>query len=165
MNKDFCVCITSLVVIAICLFAGGALWAADAPALDKEYTLRLATSPPPSMFYGVGVTTADIMTKYTPPQITVTCSGLPGGTPAHFGRMKRNEAEISLVNSSHMFLAYHGKGRFKDDRHPELRCIAFCFPQAYHWVVRKDTGITKISQLDGKKFGPGGSASPRQIRL
>jgi TRAP transporter TAXI family solute receptor len=155
MKKSF-ISVAVILTAAVCLVVGSPLHATAQPELTKDYNLRAATSPPPSLYYGAGVTCAKIMTNYTPKQITVTCSGLPGGTPAHFDRLKKGEAEIGLSNTAGHIPAFLGQGQYKGaEAHPELRAFAFCFPAPLHMPVRKDSGVTKLEDLDGKKFGPG----------
>lgn len=117
------------------------------------YDVRNADSPPPSIYFAAGETAADIMTRYSPENIRVTSSGLPGGTPAHYERLRAGEAELCNDNTGH-YLAYHGLPPFTT-AYPELRALTYCYPSPSNTVVRTDSGITKLEQLEGKTFSPG----------
>ncbi|MFC1904167.1 TAXI family TRAP transporter solute-binding subunit [Chloroflexota bacterium] len=141
-----------LLVLLFSLVAGGCGGAAKG---EERHALRLGTSNPPSMYYGAGVIMAATMDRYSSGNITVTCSGLGGGTPSHAKRIGAGEIEIGLTNTVFSYPGYHGISMYEGEPHPFLRTLLFWSPSPLHVVVREDSGITNFAELDGKKFSPG----------
>ncbi|MCP4432922.1 MAG: TAXI family TRAP transporter solute-binding subunit [Gammaproteobacteria bacterium] len=75
------------------------------------------------------------------------------GSVANVEGIQRGTLESGFVQSDVAHWAYTGTGIFKD-KPPvhELRAIANLYPESIHIVIRKDSGITSINDLIGKRI-------------
>lgn len=133
-------------------------WGCGAPKGEAtvKHDLRMATSPPPSMYYGAAVIATATMDRYSSGNISVACYGLPGGTPAHYERLRDGEVEMILSNAVSDYQVYHGVDPYLGEKAlPDLRILFYFGPSPLHIVVRADSGITSMAGLAGQKFGAG----------
>lgn len=69
-------------------------------------------------------------------------------------RMQRGQLDIGLSTSNTMWHAYHGTGAFKDQ--PVKSKMLWVYNlAAQNAIVRKDSGVTTLKELQGKRMGPG----------
>ena len=69
-------------------------------------------------------------------------------------RMQRGQLDIGLSTSNTMWHAYHGTGAFKDQ--PIKSKMLWIYNlAAQNAIVRKDSGVTTLKDLEGKRMGPG----------
>ena len=75
------------------------------------------------------------------------------GSVANVEGIHQGKLESGFVQSDIAHWAYTGTGTFSGDppRH-ELRAIANLYPESLHIVVRKDSGISKVADLVGKRI-------------
>jgi TRAP transporter TAXI family solute receptor len=77
-----------------------------------------------------------------------------GATVDNLRRMARNQVDAGLITTSTLFHAYNGQQKFADS--PVKSKLLFNYSLApQNVIVRMDSGVNKISELTGKRFGPG----------
>lgn len=77
-----------------------------------------------------------------------------GATVDNLKRMARNQLDIGLVTTSALYHSYHGIKAFETRRIKSKLLWAYSLaPQ--NVVVRRDSGISSIAAIDGKRMGPG----------
>ena len=75
------------------------------------------------------------------------------GSVANVDGIQQGKLESGFVQSDIAHWAYTGTGTFSGDPpRNELRAIANLYPESLHIVVRKDSGITRITDLVGKRI-------------
>jgi|TARA_R110002072_G_scaffold727_27_gene5408 hypothetical protein len=77
-----------------------------------------------------------------------------GATVDNLRRMARDQLDIGLITTSTLYQAYNGLNDF-ESRPIKSRLLWAYSLAPQNLVVRRDSGITEISQLAGKRFGPG----------
>lgn len=77
-----------------------------------------------------------------------------GATVDNLKRMSREQLDIGLVTTSTLYHAYNGIKSF-DGRPVESRLLWAYSLAPQNAVVRRDSGIETIGDLEGRKFGPG----------
>ena len=77
-----------------------------------------------------------------------------GATVDNLKRMARDQLDIGLITTSTLYHAYNGVKSF-DGRPVESKLLWAYSLAPQNVVVRRDSGITDLSALDGQKFGPG----------
>lgn len=77
-----------------------------------------------------------------------------GATVDNLKRMARDQLDIGLITTSTLYHAYNGVKSF-DGRPVESKLLWAYSLAPQNVVVRRDSGITELAALDGKKFGPG----------
>ena len=82
------------------------------------------------------------------------CSVLgTSGSIQNLNGIKAGEFDIAIAQSDAQYEAYNGVGKFKDvGPNKDLRAIASLYPESYTLVVGKNSGITKLEDLKGKRF-------------
>lgn len=77
-----------------------------------------------------------------------------GATVDNLKRMARNQLDIGLVTTNTLYHAYYGVKTFKDK--PIKSKLLWAYTMApQNVVVRMDSGIEKLGDLEGKRMGPG----------
>lgn len=77
-----------------------------------------------------------------------------GATVDNLRRMARDQVDAGLITTSTLFHAYNGEQKFEGS--PVKSKLLFNYSLApQNVIVRMDSGVNKISELTGKRFGPG----------
>jgi uncharacterized protein len=88
-----------------------------------------------------------------------------GGAVENLQRLSRGQVNLGLGTFDTIYQAYAGLGKFEGQAMPNLRGLWVHSPATQAWVVREDSGVTKLSELNGKPFTPGqrGSATEQLV--
>jgi TRAP transporter TAXI family solute receptor len=134
------------------------------PSLTQAQTKKLliGTTSSSSSFYGYFVAVSQLLNKELPGIETTVVE--TGATMDNLRRMERNQIDFGIVTTNVMYHADKGTDSFKGKKHPaKLLWIYSIAPQ--NIIVRKDSGVTDITQLAGKRFNPGlrGSGTERAV--
>lgn len=158
MKKLVCLLllVTATLVVA-CAGPGPAAAPAKAPM-----KLLMGTTSSGSSAYIYYVAIAKVINSKVPEvNVTVVESG---ASVDNVKRMETGEFHLGLVTQDAAYQAFHGMGPWQDKPQPWLRTlwIRLTVPVAY--VVREDSGIKSLRELDGKELNPGmrGSATEKQ---
>ena len=84
-----------------------------------------------------------------------------GASIDNIKRMAKGQADMGLVTLDAGYMAYHGIGSWKEPPVKKQRVLWLYMTTAVHYVVREDSGVKTLYDLNKKKFHPGmrGSAS------
>lgn len=78
------------------------------------------------------------------------------GSLENIGLLERGEADLILVQNDIAAMAYRGQGVFAGQApRQDLRAVASLFPEPLHIVVRRDSDITSVAHLSGKRVDLG----------
>ncbi|WP_116472994.1 TAXI family TRAP transporter solute-binding subunit [Zobellella maritima] len=77
-----------------------------------------------------------------------------GATVDNLKRMARNQLDIGLVTTSTLYQAYNGVKSF-EGRPIESKLLWAYSLAPQNVVVRRDSGVSTIAELEGKELGPG----------
>lgn len=91
-----------------------------------------------------------------------------GGSIDNLNLIKNDLATFAIAQSDVAAMSYRGEAVFKGSQNSRLRAVGALFPEAVQIIVRRDAGITSISQLAGKRVnigspGTGGHANAEQV--
>ena len=142
---------------------------------------RIATGPIGGTYFPVGALLAGAVSN---PPGSRPCAeggncGVPGmiavtqttqGSVENVDLLAAGSVESGFVQADVAYHAFAGKGRFaKTGPVTQLRAIANLYPESLHVVVRREAGISKISELKGKRVAIGppesGSAAVAMLLL
>ncbi len=138
------------------------------PVLGQDLRfLRIATGATGSTHFAIGGLIASAISN--PPGSRPCDRGGSCGVPSLVAVAQSTEgsmenvqavaegrAETGLVQADVVYWAFHGTGLFEDKGPaPGLRAIANLFPATVHIVVRRDSGITRVSDLAGRRVSLG----------
>jgi TRAP transporter TAXI family solute receptor len=74
-----------------------------------------------------------------------------GGSVYNVNTIHAGELDFGISQSDTAYQAYHGEGKFKGKAIKELRSVMAIYPELLAFVVRKDSGIKKLTDIKGKK--------------
>ncbi len=117
------------------------------------------SNPGGVMYYMVGTAGTIISEKL--PQYNVT-QVTTGGSTENAKRLIKGELDMGIVYGAHVFMAQKPEGPFKDGaKGTMLRGVAKAYSGPTYFVTLPGSGITKLSDLKGKKvaLGPPGSGT------
>lgn len=117
------------------------------------------SNPGGVMYYMVGAAGTIISEKL--PQYNIT-QVTTGGSTENAKRLIKGELDMGIVYGAHVFMAQKPEGPFKDGaKGTMLRGVAKAYKGPTYFVTLPGTGITKLSDLKGKKvaLGPPGSGT------
>lgn len=117
----------------------------------KEIRIKWGTTSVRSSGYAHGVLFAKAINQTYPGEITVTVVET-GGWIENLSRMRMGLLNIAQVNPISAYTAYHGLFDFKDQKNPNIRMLAATAVTTHTFVAGKDSGITTIEQLGGRKM-------------
>ena len=136
--------------------------AAAAPAAGvfgdgSEKYMTLAACPASSAMYPFWVSVGDILdTAFSNMHMTVSESQ---GAVAITKRVRSGECELGNSVSSTDYESYNGLATFDGAADPDLRMIWYYEVTWEMMAVDAKAGISNITDLDGKKFNPGGTGT------
>lgn len=88
------------------------------------------------------------------------CIGRPAlGSVFNINAIKRGLLNYGVAQSDRVFQAYNGLGSWEGDPYKGLRTVFSVHPETVMLVTRKDTGITSVADLKGKRVNIGNPGS------
>ena len=112
------------------------------------------------MYYPIGGAIADVLTKNIP-NLNAT-AGSTDGSMANLLLIQQHRADIGLSMADASWDAFKGQGKFQDRQVP-VRALMVLYPNRMHVVTVEGTGISKVSDLKGKRVSTGAPNSATQI--
>lgn len=126
--------------------------------VSAETRLAIGSTSTVSPFYGYFVSVSNIINDTMPGYRATTVE--TGASVENLVRMGRGQLNMGMVTTDLMGDAIKGEGKFKGHAvDAKLLWVYFNIPQMT--LVRQDSGVQSLDDLDGKDFAPGmrGSAT------
>jgi len=139
--------------------AASAIFSLPAIAQPKV-NIFVATGPTTGVYYPIGGGIADVLTKNVP-GLNAT-AGTTDGSMANLLLIQQGRADIALSMADASWDAFKAQGKFQD-RQVQVRALMVLYPNRMHIVTVEGTGITKMSDLKGKRVSTGAPNSATQI--
>jgi hypothetical protein len=158
------------------VFVAWFTWTAAAQASNADLRfIRIGTGAIGGTYFPVGGLIANAVSKAPGSRdcaVGGSC-GVPGliatvlstqGSIENVTGIGAGTLELALAQSDVLYFAYTGKGVFAG-KPPmtNLRVIANLFPEAVHLVVRRDSGITSVEGLKGRRVSIGEPESGTRV--
>jgi len=129
---------------------------ASALAADKPSSMTISTASPGGVYavYGEGLAAliSDVVGIPTSTRQTQ-------GPSQNLVLVQSGQTELGLVTTGPAFEAVTGVLDLKPgDKHEDVRALFSMYPTPFQMVASADKGITKLSDLDGKRVGAGPKA-------
>lgn len=118
----------------------------------KAVRIKYGTTSVRSSGYATGVLFARAVHKNYPGQIEVTVVET-GGYVENLSRMRVGLFQWAQVNPISAYAAYNGLFDFKDQKNPNIRMLWVCAVTTHTFIAGKETGITTLEGLNGRKMG------------
>lgn len=121
----------------------------------KEFTL--ATGSKSGVYYPIGEA-LDMILKKTHPDCTLKIIETAGSIE-NLKLLKEGKVDLALVQNDIAHYATQGEAMFSGQKLTGVSGIATLFPEIVQIIVRKETGIETLDDLEGKKIAVGNKNS------
>jgi len=146
--------LTALAAIAL-----GATLIAGA-AIAQQKTIAIATGGTGGVYYPLGGGLANILSKSLPGyQATAEVTG---GSVDNLKLIGTGQSELAFSMADAALDAYNGEDKFKSGK-VAVRTLMVLYPNRMHVVTIDGTGITKMSDLKGKRVSTGSPGSATEV--
>ncbi len=147
------------------VLAGVAIAGLVAPSDVSAQQIKIGSSNPSSSHYGLAVALAESVKLGTKGGIVVDVLQT-GGSVANIKLLQRNEIAWGIAAGGAQYQSYHGIGPFEGAAYKDIRTFFLYNVTPVVIVVREDSGIKTVKDLNGKRFNAGiqGSSTEREVR-
>lgn len=142
------------IVILVCVLS---VWGSyPLQAADESFPkiVSLGTGSVGGGYNMVGVAASRIWDK----ELGLKAKVVPGVAVANLHRFGDGRLDIVVSPSSHSKTAWEGMEDFKEKKIRNFRVLCYIFPDFFHFVAKKKSGLKTVSDLKGKRAGCGPSA-------
>jgi uncharacterized protein len=136
---------------------------AEASSGKREF-LSIGTAPVGGVFYTIGGALSDVLNQFKGENNWSVAAESTGGSMENIRRLDSGEIQFAVSNSSITYFAVRGEEGW--EKKYEVRSVMTLFPNVAMFVTRQGVGITRISDLKGKRVsvGPEGAGFEYFIR-
>jgi TRAP transporter TAXI family solute receptor len=145
---------------ALASLAALALAAAFSAHAQQGARISITTGGTGGVYYPLGGGMASILSKYVP-GLQATAE-VTGGSVDNLRLMNAGKSEVALSMADTAFEAAEGVDKFKGNK-VNVRTLMVLYPNKMHVVTIDGTGITKLSDLKGKRVSTGSPGSGTEI--
>jgi TRAP transporter TAXI family solute receptor len=124
----------------------------------SPYELKIFTGGTGGVYYPLGTKLADMLNKYSDGRIKATAS-TSGASVANARALAAGDASLVFIQNDIAFYAYKGIYMFEGSRVEVIRGVAVLYPEIIQIVVRADSGIRSLKDLEGKIVAVGAAGS------
>jgi TRAP transporter TAXI family solute receptor len=139
---------------------GAALALSGASFAQEKYSLSIATGGTGGVYYPIGGGMANILSKYVPGMQAT--AEVTGGSVDNLKLIATGKPYIAFSMADAGQDAFRGEDKFKGTKVP-LRTLMVLYPNRMHVVTIEGTGITKMSDLKGKRVSTGSPGSATEV--
>jgi uncharacterized protein len=146
-------------IVRALFLAVGVLAAAGAQAQEK-FSLSIGTGGTGGVYYPLGGGLANVLSKYVP-GLQATAE-VTGGSVDNLKLISTGKPYIGFSMADAGQDAYRGEEKFKGNKVP-LRTLAVLYPNRMHVVTVEGSGISKFTDLKGKRVSTGSPGSATEV--
>ena len=137
------------------------LLAVSVPALAQEkINLSIATGGTGGVYYPLGGGMANVLTRHVPGYAAT--ARVTGGSVDNLKLIGTGKPYIGFTMADAGQDAYRGEDKFKSGKVP-LRTLMVAYPNRMHVVTIEGTGISKMTDLKGKRVSTGSPGSATEV--
>jgi hypothetical protein len=129
-------------------------------AAQQSQRISITTGGTGGVYYPLGGGMANILSKYVP-GLQATAE-VTGGSVDNLRLLNAGKSEVAFTMVDAAWDAKQGVDKFKDSKF-EPRTLMVLYPNRMHVVTVEGTGITKMSDLKGKRVSTGSAGSGTEI--
>ncbi|MGE4584543.1 MAG: TAXI family TRAP transporter solute-binding subunit [Sphaerochaeta sp.] len=155
MNAKRLLLIALLVgVLVASMFATGSSETSQSGTLDRsKYFITVATGPTSGLYYPIGGAFSSVFQNKLGYKSSAQATG---ASAENITLIREGRAEMAIVMSDAVAQAYQAFGAYEGKQPAtELRAIMGLYPNYVQLVTTSRTGITKFTDLKGKRVGVG----------
>jgi TRAP transporter TAXI family solute receptor len=129
-------------------------------ALAQQKTIAIATGGTGGVYYPIGGALANVISKNLPGyQATAEVTG---GSVDNLKLIGSGQSELAFTQADAAVDAFKGQDKFRGSK-VELRALMMLYANRMHVVTIEATGITKMSDLKGKRVSTGSPGSATEV--
>ncbi len=125
-------------------------------------SLSLLTGGTGGVYYPYGGGMAQVISKYVP-QVSCTAE-VTAAAVDNIKLLKAGKGELAMVIADVAADAIRGEGRFAKDGKIPLRTLAVLYGNLNHMVVMKNSGVSSVGELKGKRVSVGAPGSATEVK-
>ena len=129
-------------------------------AAQEKIELSIATGGTGGVYYPLGGGMANVLSK-TVPGMAATAE-VTGGSVDNLKLIGTGKPYIALSMTDAALDAYKGEDKFKGNK-VNVRTLMILYPNRMHVVTIEGTGVTKMSDLKGKRVSTGSPGSATEV--
>src|SRR5262245_15097835 len=129
-------------------------------AAQQGNRISITTGGTGGVYYPLGGGMANILSKYIP-GLSATAE-VTGGSVDNLKLLNAGKSEVAFTMVDAAWDAAQGVDKFKDGK-VDARTLMVLYPNRMHVVTIEGTGITKLSDLKGKRVSTGSAGSGTEI--
>lgn len=153
MKKQFALCLAVLMMFCMMCGCSNKETTAEAGALKGEFVM--GTGGVSGTWYPMG---GGMCTAMSDGNLNVNVQA-SAGSLENARLIMSGEREFGMITAAVSYYAYSGTGEFEGEDGSNLRAVCSFAPIEMQILVRKDSGITSILDLAGKRVGLGAAGS------
>jgi TRAP transporter TAXI family solute receptor len=146
--------------VRLALGAAAAFMLAAPVAAQQQSRISITTGGTGGVYYPLGGGMAAILSKYVP-GLQATAE-VTGGSVDNLKLINAGKSEVGFSMTDAAWEAYEGIDKFKDNK-VNARTLMVLYPNKMHVVTIEGTGITKLTDLKGKRVSTGSPGSGTEI--
>ncbi|MCX8184655.1 MAG: TAXI family TRAP transporter solute-binding subunit [Sulfolobales archaeon] len=146
-----------LIIVAL-VVAGIAVYTLWPRPVAKPFTLNIWTGGTGGVYYPLGVKLSEMLNKYAGDVISSSVS-TSGASVANMRALSAGDAHLVFVQNDIAYYAFRGIYMFEGSKVEVARGVAVLYPEIVQIVVRADSGIKSIYDLEGKRVAIGAAGS------
>ncbi|MDA8227865.1 MAG: TAXI family TRAP transporter solute-binding subunit [Desulfitobacterium hafniense] len=156
MHKKLALIMVIIITLAL-TGCGSTSSTGDGQTTTKIQKVNIATGTTSGAYYPIGNALAKIWSDKVP-GVKASAQSTEASA-ANMNFLQQKEAEVAFTMANVAVYAYEGQDTFKGRANKDLRGMTFLYPNVTQIVVRKDSGINSLKDLEGKRFAPGATGS------
>lgn len=129
-------------------------------AIAQQLNIAIATGGTGGVYYPMGGAMANVLSKNLPG--VAATARVTGGSVDNLKLIGTEQSEVALVMVDAALDALKGEDKFKDNK-VEVRTLMVLYPNRMHVVSVEGAGITKMSDLKGKRVSTGSPGSATEV--
>ncbi|MDO0823075.1 TAXI family TRAP transporter solute-binding subunit [Desulfosporosinus nitroreducens] len=156
MHKKLALIMVIIITLAL-TGCGSTSSTGDGQTTAKIQKVNIATGTTSGAYYPIGNALAKIWSDKVP-GVKASAQSTEASA-ANMNFLQQKEVEVAFTMANVAVYAYEGQDTFKGRANKDLRGMTFLYPNVTQIVVRKDSGINSLKDLEGKRFAPGATGS------
>lgn len=138
----------------------GALALCSLSTAQAQTNLSIATGGTGGTYYPLGGGLAQLITDNIDGYRAV--AEVTGASVENMGLIQRRDSDLAIALADTVYQAYHGGKRFNGKK-IDVLALGSLYPNAIQIVTLADSGITKLSDLKGKRVSVGAPGSGTEV--
>ncbi|MEM3832635.1 MAG: TAXI family TRAP transporter solute-binding subunit [Thermoprotei archaeon] len=150
---------TLILVIAVIIILGGIAVALyfqqQAP---QQYKIKIFTGGTAGVYYPIGNALSEILNKYSNGKIQASAQS-SGASVTNARALSTGDAQLVFIQNDIAYYAYKGIYMFANNTISNIRGVAVLYPEIIQIVVKADSGIKSLMDLENKRVAIGAAGS------